>query len=103
MADIDQEMDEEYEAWSVTEEEAKSVGDRLGVDWERFPLEELRKGMEVEFEHQSDIVQCARIALDHLKESETYYTDLEQMEEAEKSKKEAVTKNQRILQAFLNR
>lgn len=27
-----------YPAWTCTEKEAKEIGDRLGVDWSRFPL-----------------------------------------------------------------
>jgi hypothetical protein len=86
-------FDKMYPAWSVTEEEAKKIGDRLGVDWNRFPLAELRKGIEVEFEHNSDIVEAARVALEHLIESETYYSDLEEVE--------TMSKNAKILVAFL--
>lgn len=85
-----------YPAWTVTKEEAKEIGDRLGVDWNRFPLEGLRKGMEVEFEHKSDIVDAARIALDHLRESTTYYEDLEKMESKAK-----VSEHRKVLLAFL--
>ena len=34
-------------------EEARRVGDEIGVDWERFDLEQFRAGMDVEFEHGS--------------------------------------------------
>lgn len=37
---------------------------------------ELRKGIQVEAEHTDDLVKRAEIALDHLSESPTYYTDL---------------------------
>lgn len=73
-----------YTAGTCTEKEAKEIGDRLGVDWSRFPLEGLRKGIEVEFEHKSDILACARIALEHLRESKTYYEDLAKMEQKDK-------------------
>jgi hypothetical protein len=85
-----------YPAWTVTKEEAKEIGDRLGVDWNRFPLEGLRKGIEVEFEHNSDIVGAARIALEHLMESTTYYEDLEKMESKEK-----ISESRKVLLAFL--
>ncbi len=32
-------------------EEARRVGDAIGVDWNRFDLEQFRMGMDVEFEH----------------------------------------------------
>jgi hypothetical protein len=37
----------------TTIEEARRVGDEIGVDWERFDLEQFRAGMDVEFEHGS--------------------------------------------------
>lgn len=94
-------FDKMYAGWTVTKEEAKQIGDRLGIDWKRFPLEEFRKGIEVEFEHQTDILQSARIALDHLKESESYYSDLEAMEK--KEKEASLNENQKILLAYLRK
>ncbi len=35
----------------TTLEEAKRVGDEIGVDWDRFELEQFRIGMDVEYEH----------------------------------------------------
>ena len=37
----------------TTTEQAKRVGDEIGVDWDRFDLEQFRFGMDVEFEHGS--------------------------------------------------
>ena len=37
----------------TTSEEAKRVGDAIGVDWARFDLEQFRAGMDVELEHGS--------------------------------------------------
>jgi hypothetical protein len=34
-------------------EEARRVGDEIGMDWKRFDLEQLRAGMDVEFEHSA--------------------------------------------------
>ncbi len=34
-----------------TLEKAKRVGDEIGVDWDRFELEQFRIGMDVEYEH----------------------------------------------------
>jgi hypothetical protein len=83
-----------YSAWTCTKDEAKEIGDRLGVDWDRFPLEGLRKGIEIEFEHTSDIIEAARIALEHMIESKTYYEDLEKMEKK-------ISSHRKILLAFL--
>ena len=76
-------------------EEAKRVGDQIGVDWERFELEQFRAGMDVEFEHGShdpqtdvtgdDPIVTGKIALAHMKEFPDYYERLERMEgEAER-------------------
>src|SRR5215203_1042591 len=35
----------------TTLEEARRVGDEIGVDWDRFKLEQFRIGMDVEYEH----------------------------------------------------
>jgi len=76
-------------------EEAKRVGDAIGVDWDRFDLEQFRAGMDVEFEHGShdpqtnvtndDPIVTGKIALAHMKEFPDYYERLERMEaEAER-------------------
>ena len=71
-------------------EEAKRVGDEIGVDWGRFDLEQFRAGMDVEYEHgrhdpQTDVtgddpVVTGKIALAHMKEFPDYYVRLERME-----------------------
>ena len=79
----------------ITIEEARRVGDEIGIDWSRFDLEQFRFGMEVEFEHGShdsqtdvtgdDPIMTGKIALAHMKEFPDYYERLEQMEaEAER-------------------
>jgi hypothetical protein len=78
-----------------TIEEAKKIGESLGIDWSRFNVEQFRMGMDVELEHgsidfktnvtDSDPVITGKIALAHLNEFPDYYTRLEKMEkEAEK-------------------
>jgi hypothetical protein len=37
----------------TTSDEARRVGDAIGVDWSGFDLEQFRAGMDVEFEHGS--------------------------------------------------
>ncbi len=83
-------------------EEARRVGDAIGVDWSRFDLEQFRAGMDVELEHGShdpqtdvtadDPIVTGKIALAHMKEFPDYYERLAQMEreaEAEWSKRRA--------------
>jgi hypothetical protein len=74
----------------TTTDEARRVGDEIGVDWARFDLEQFRAGMDVELEHGShdpqtnvtddDPIVTGKIALAHMKEFPDYYTRLEQME-----------------------
>jgi hypothetical protein len=73
-----------------TPQDARAIGDRVRVDWERIPLEEFRVGLAVELEHgahdpdtnvtDDDLVATAKIALAHLKEFPDYYTRLARME-----------------------
>jgi hypothetical protein len=83
------------ETQRTSSDEAKRVGDEIGVDWNRFDLEQFRMGMDVEFEHGShdpqtdvtgdDPIVTGKIALAHMKEFPDYYERLEQMEaEAER-------------------
>src|SRR6185295_14011876 len=83
------------ETCRTTSEEARRVGDAIGVDWSRFDLEQFRAGMDVEFEHGShdpqtdvthdDPIITGKIALAHMKEFPDYYERLERMErEAER-------------------
>lgn len=76
-------------------EEARRVGDAIGVDWDRFDLEQFRAGMEIEFEHGShdpqtdvtgdDPIMTGKIALAHMKEFPDYYERLAKMEAEAKS------------------
>ena len=81
---------------TVTLDEARSIGDALGVVWSEVSQEEFRRGLEVEFEHGShdpetnvtndDPIVTGKIAWAHLKEISDYYTRLDAMEaEAESS------------------
>ena len=83
------------ETTRITLEEARRVGDEIGVDWERFDPEQFRLGMNVELEHGShdpqtdvtgdDPVMTGKIALAHMKEFPDYYARLQRMEaEAER-------------------
>ncbi len=75
----------------TTLEEARRVGDALGVDWAKFDIKQFQAGMDVEFEHGSqdpqtnvtndDPIITGKIALAHLKEIPDYYERLEKMEQ----------------------
>lgn len=80
-----------------TKEQAKEIGDRLGIDWQKVNLEQFRMGLEVELEHGThdsetnvtgdDLEMTGKIAWAHLNEIPDYYIRLEKMEkEAEQSK-----------------
>jgi len=79
---------------------AKQIGEKLGVDWSKFDIEQFRMGMDVELEHGSrdletnvtndDALATGKIALAHLNEIPDYYTRLKVMEaEGEAAKQEA--------------
>ena len=34
-----------------TTEQARDIGDKLGIDWSRFDVEQFRMGLDVELEH----------------------------------------------------
>jgi hypothetical protein len=75
-----------------TVEEAREVGEAIGIDWEGAPfdVEQFLAGMEVELEHGSadprtnvtndDPIVTGKIAWAHLNEFPDYYTRLERME-----------------------
>ncbi len=75
---------------SFTAEEAKKIGEELGIDWSKFDVEQFRMGMDVELEHghidphtnvtNDDPLVTGKIALAHLNEFPDYYTRLEEME-----------------------
>ena len=75
---------------AFTAEEAKVIGEKLGLRWDKFDVDQFKKGMEVELEHGSrdsltnvtndDPLITGKIALAHLKEFPDYYDRLEKME-----------------------
>ena len=80
---------------SFSFDEAKKIGEQLGIAWDKFDVEQFRMGMDVELEHglvspatnvtDDDPLTTGKIALAHLEEFSDYYTRLERMEkEADK-------------------
>jgi len=74
-----------------TLEEAKQIGDTLGIDWNIIDLNQFFKGINVELEHgnkdletnvtNNDPILTGKIAWTHLKELPNYYDELETIEE----------------------
>lgn len=92
-----------YKTWiterheSFSTEQARDIGERIGIDWRtsRFDVEQFRMGLEVELEHgrrdsatnvsDDDELTTGKIAWAHLNEFPDYYTRLARMEaEAER-------------------
>jgi len=73
-----------------TPEQAKQIGDGIGVDWTKVDPEQFRMGLAVELEHgaqdpqtnvtNDDLTVTGKIALAHLKEIPDYYSRLNKME-----------------------
>jgi len=73
-----------------TPDQAKQIGEKLGIQWDKFDVDQFRRGMDVELEHGSidghtnvtgdDPLTTGKIALAHLNEFPDYYDRLEKME-----------------------
>ncbi len=73
-----------------TAQEAQSVGEKLGLKWDKFDIDQFRRGMDVELEHgtidpltnvtNDDPIMTGKIALAHLNEYPDYYDRLGKME-----------------------
>ena len=66
-----------------TLEEAKQIGNQIGISWQEFDVDQFRRGLNVELEHgtrisqldvtANDPIKTAKIALAHLFEEYRYY------------------------------
>jgi len=75
---------------NFSSEEAKKIGEQLGIDWSKFDVEQFRMGLDVELEHgtispetnvtEDDPIMTGKIALAHLNEFSDYYTRLDKLE-----------------------
>jgi hypothetical protein len=73
-----------------TKEEAKRIGESLGIDWTKFDVDQFLEGLRVELEHgtispatnvtDDDATMTGKIALAHLNEYSDYYTRLSKLE-----------------------
>jgi hypothetical protein len=90
-------LEAKMETRHFSREEAKAIGERIGIDWKagRVDLDQFRMGLAVELEHgrvnpatdvsHDDDVITGKIALAHLNEISDYYTRLAAMERAGKA------------------
>jgi len=79
-----------------TIKEAKQIGEKLGINWDKFDVEQYRMGLDVELEHgtvdshtdvtNDDPLMTGKIALAHLNEFPDYYTRLDKMEKEAEGK-----------------
>lgn len=75
----------------TTTEQARQIGERLGIKWDKYDVEQFRRGMDVELEHgkrspatnvtNDDPLITGKIALAHLNEFPDYYDRHEKMED----------------------
>jgi len=73
-----------------SKEEARKIGDGLGIDWSKIDFEQFRMGLAVELEHgaadprtnvtNNDPIMTGKIAWAHLNELPDYYTRLKKIE-----------------------
>ena len=81
---------------TFTTEQAHETGNKLGIDWSRFDVEQFRMGLDIELEHGlrdpstdvtgNDPILTGKVALAHLNELPDYYTRLTKMEREAKEK-----------------
>ena len=79
-----------------TADEAKAIGEKIGINFDQYDLEQFRMGLAVELEHgdhdsetnvtNSDEEVTGKIAWAHLKEIPDYYTRLKKMEDEAEGK-----------------
>ena len=79
-----------------TTEETNQIGEKLGIDWSKFDVEQYRMGLDVELEHglidahtnitNDDPIMTGKIALAHLNEFPDYYARLDKMERGTEGK-----------------
>lgn len=75
---------------NFTEQEAKEIGEQLMIKWDKFDVDQFKRGMDVELEHgtidsntnvsNDDPLITGKITLAHLNEIQDYYDRLEKME-----------------------
>jgi hypothetical protein len=75
---------------NFTAKEAKEIGEKLGIKWDKFDVEQFKMGLKVELEHgtrtkltnvtNDDPLKTGKIAYAHLLEFPDYYDRLDKLE-----------------------
>ncbi|MGZ3592585.1 MAG: DUF5661 family protein [Syntrophales bacterium] len=75
---------------NFTAKEAKEIGEKLGIKWDKFDVGQFRMGLDVELEHgtrtkitnvtDDDPLMTGKIAYAHLLEFPDYYDRLDKLE-----------------------
>jgi Protein of unknown function (DUF5661) len=78
-----------------TTDEAREIGNSIGINWDEVDIEQFRLGLSVELEHgltdsetnvtNDDLATTGKITWAHLKEIKDYYTRLLKMEQEAES------------------
>lgn len=87
---FDDDCDIRFPQKKFTRAEAIEIGNKLGVDFNKYDVEQFRMGLDVELEHgkrdpqtnvtNDDPILTGKIAYAHLKELPDYYTRLAKIE-----------------------
>jgi len=75
----------------ISNQQARQVGKKLGINFQVYPLENFQHGMQVELEHgvkcgnicnvtDNNLLKTGKIALAHILEYPDYYQRLEKLE-----------------------
>ena len=85
-----------------TKKEARKIGKQLGIKWDKFDVNQFRKGLDVELEHglvdlstnvtNDNALMTGKITLAHLNEFQDYYDRLEKMEKEGKKELKKIQK-----------
>ncbi len=74
--------------FEVTEDLARNVGEKLGINFKEVSIEEFMRGMAIEQEHsditKGDPLTTGKIVMVHLNEIPDYYIRLDALEESAK-------------------
>ncbi len=103
MSELEKEL-KLYKPKPVSADQARKIGESIGVDFDQYDLEEFRMGLEVEQEHgehddstgvtEGSWKVVGKIAWAHMKEIPDYYTYLKEMED--KAKKDTEIKKAHV-------
>lgn len=66
----------------ITDSQAREIGNKLGINFKKYDINEFKTGLQVELEHSDithkDGIMTGKIAYAHLREEKDYYKKLTQ-------------------------